>query len=164
MNKMKFLLFFLIININSFAQSERTSELYKQIKEKDSLLFNVGFNTCDISQFENLVSHDFEFYHDKGGIYPSKASFIASIKNGLCKVSYQLRRQLIDSTLEVYPLNKDGVLYGAIEIGKHKFYTRKNTGQEFLDGIARFTHVWLLEDGQWKFSRGLSYDHKEIKE
>src|SRR5690606_37776213 len=27
-------------------------------------------------------------------------------------------------------------------------------------GVARFTHVWLLENGQWKLSESLSYDHQ----
>ena len=48
-----------------FGQVQENSELYKTIISKDSLLFNVGFNTCDISQFENLLSNKLEFLHDK---------------------------------------------------------------------------------------------------
>jgi hypothetical protein len=33
-----------------------------------------------------------------------------------------------------------------------------------LTGAAKFIHVWLLENGQWKFSRGISYDHHAEKE
>lgn len=51
-----------------FSQEEKNSALYKTIISKDSLLFNVGFNTCDISQFENLLSDDFEFYYDMDSI------------------------------------------------------------------------------------------------
>jgi len=51
-----------------FSQEEKNSALYKTIISKDSLLFNVGFNTCDISQFENLLSDDFEFYYDLDSI------------------------------------------------------------------------------------------------
>jgi hypothetical protein len=50
-----------------FSQEKKNSELYKIIMSKDSLLFDVGFNTCDISQFENLFSDDLEFYHDRSG-------------------------------------------------------------------------------------------------
>src|SRR5437762_5991653 len=67
------------------AQVEETSELYKTIKSKDSLLFDVGFNTCVLSQFENLLSEKFEFYHDKDSITSSKSRFISDFKNGLCK-------------------------------------------------------------------------------
>lgn len=33
---------------SAFAQVDKNSELYKTIISKDSLLFKVGFNTCDI--------------------------------------------------------------------------------------------------------------------
>lgn len=75
--------------MQSYSQVQHTVKLYQTLKEKDSLLFTVGFNTCDIDQFENLVSNNFEFYHDKAGITNSKAAFISGIKNGLCKLDYQ---------------------------------------------------------------------------
>ncbi len=84
---------FLISAISNLsAQVQHTDKLYETLKEKDSLLFDVSFNTCDISQFENLVSDNFEFYHDKAGITNSKAAFISGIKNGLCKLDYKPRR------------------------------------------------------------------------
>ena len=61
------------------AQEEKSSDLYKTIMSKDSLLFNVGFNTCDISQFENLFSDDFEFYHDRDSI-SDKELFLLNLK------------------------------------------------------------------------------------
>jgi hypothetical protein len=57
-----------------FSQVKKESELYKTIMEKDSLLFNIGFNTCDVSQFENLLSEKFEFYHDIDGASEKKNS------------------------------------------------------------------------------------------
>src|SRR5258708_7759805 len=105
-----------------FSQVERSSDLYKTIKANDSLLFDLGYNNCDIRQLENLVSENFEFYHDEGGIIPSKAVFIASIRDGICKLDYKARRELIEKKLEIYPLEKKGMLYGAIEKGEHAFY------------------------------------------
>ena len=67
-----FLFCFLTISWFSSAQVESSSVLYKTILEKDSLLFNIGFNTCDISQFEKLLSENFEFFHDKSGISDRK--------------------------------------------------------------------------------------------
>ncbi|UII20720.1 nuclear transport factor 2 family protein [Fulvivirga ligni] len=133
------------------AQEANTSELYLQLKSMDSLLFNVGFNQCDISQFENLTSEDFEFYHDRGGVTRLKDDFVESIKNGVCGGGKStVQRELVENSLQVYPLTQNGVLYGAIQMGVHRFH----------DTTAKFTHVWLLEDGEWKISRALSYDHQ----
>jgi hypothetical protein len=146
-----------------FAQKDKTSELYQTIKARDSLLFDVGFNTCDLSQFENLVSEDFEFYHDEAGITSSKPEFIKSIKEGICNLPYKPRRALDKKSLAVYPLEKNGVLYGAVEEGIHRFYAREKDKAEYLTSTAKFTHVWILENGEWKLSRGLSYNHRQPK-
>ena len=149
-----------LTTFNLYAQVDKSSELFRTLKTKDSLLFNVGFNTCDISQFENLISDNFEFYHDKAGMTLSKSAFISSIKNGLCKLSYKPRRELVENSLQVFPLEKNGVLYGAIQMGTHCFYAIEKDKPEYLTDVAKFTHVWLLENGNWKLSRGLSYDHQ----
>ncbi|WP_306354276.1 nuclear transport factor 2 family protein [Flavobacterium sp. '19STA2R22 D10 B1'] len=159
--------YFLFISvITSFtiqAQEKSSSELYKTIIAKDSLLFTIGFNTCDISQFENLVSSEFKFYHDKGGITPTKADFLISIKKSICNPTnnYKIRRQLIKGTTQVYPLFKDDVLYGAIQMGEHSFYKTEKGKKETEGSTAKFTHVWILENGTWKLSNVLSYDHQE---
>lgn len=160
----KYFLFINLLLITTLitAQVDKTSELYKTIKEKDRLLFNIGFNTCDISQFKKLVSDDFEFYHDQAGITNSKSEFILGIENGLCKLDYKPKRVLDEKSLEIYPLNKNGVLYGAIEIGIHSFYAIEKNKEEYLTSIAKFTHLWILEKGDWKLKRGLSYDHKDF--
>ncbi|MEO4005672.1 nuclear transport factor 2 family protein [Flavobacterium sp. CAU 1735] len=163
MKKTGFLLLLFCLTTTLFGQEQHHSELYRTLQEKDSLLFNVGFNTCDIRQFENLISDHFEFYHDLGGITKSKAEFISGIQNGLCQSEYKSRRALIRESLQVYPLKQNGVLYGAIQTGKHRFYETGKNKQEYPTSIAQFTHVWLLENGVWKFSRGLSYDHQPYK-
>lgn len=161
--KKYFLLFqIILLPIVISAQTEKSSELYQTIKEKDSLLFNLGFNNCDINQFENLVSENFEFYHDQSGITDSKSAFINSIQNGLCKLSYKPKRILIENSLEVYPLKNNGTLYGAIESGIHHFYSIEKDSTEYLTSIAKFSHLWILENETWKLSKGLSFDHKDF--
>lgn len=157
-----FLFLFLATSL-LFSQVAPSSALFRTLKTQDSLLFEVGFNTCDITQFENLVSDDFEFYHDKSGITASKADFIAGIRDGLCKMDYQARRELVENSLEVFPLESNGEIYGAIQAGNHRFYAIEKDKSEYLTSVARFTHVWLLENGLWKLSRGLSYDHTSSK-
>ena len=142
------------------AQVEENSELYQTLRAKDSLLFNVGFNTCDISQFEALVSEDMEFYHDQSGITSSKADFISGTENGLCKLPYKARRELVEGSLQVFPMKNNGALYGAIQTGEHRFYAKYPEKEEVLTSTAIFTHLWLLEEGEWRLSRVLSYDHE----
>jgi len=147
---------------NSKAQLNKNSELHKIILSKDSLLFNIGFNTCDIKQFENLLSDKFEFFHDKDSI-SYKKEFLYNLRNGLCKspTTYQSRRELITESTEIYPLYKNKVLYGAIQTGNHKFYETVSGNKESFASSAKFTHVWLLENGIWKLTKSLSYDHQD---
>lgn len=49
MKKYAFPVFLFLSPMILHAQVQPNSELYKTIMEKDSLLFNVGFNTCNLS-------------------------------------------------------------------------------------------------------------------
>ncbi len=153
------LLFFQIQT--GFSQEEKSSELYKTIISKDSLLFNVGFNTCDISQFENLLSDKFEFYHDLDSI-SDKALFLHNLKKGICLPgkNYKVRRDLAPGSTEIYPLTKNGALYGALQTGIHQFFETSPGQKDKPGSIAKFTHVWLLQNGVWKLARSFSYDHQ----
>lgn len=152
---------FTAIYTASFGQIDAQSELYKTIMSKDSLLFNVGFNTCDIKQFDDLLSDDFQFFHDSDSI-SDKVTFVHNLRNGLCisPTTYQSRRELVAGSTEVYPLYKGDVLYGAIQHGRHKFYETMAGKKEQFGSTAKFTHVWLLENGVWKLVKSLSYDHQ----
>src|SRR5438105_773957 len=89
-----------------FSQVDKSSDLFKTLRANDSLLFNIGFNNLDVKPFEALLSDNFEFYHDEGGITSSKKAFIESIKD-LVKLDYTPRRQLVQNSLKVYPLKKN---------------------------------------------------------
>ncbi len=142
------------------AQLERTSELYKTLKAKDSILFNASFNTCNLIELGQLINDDFEFYHDKAGLLEGKDVFIENTKNSLCKSAADLRRELKKGSLEVFPLNNNkGELYAAIQKGVHSFYENDKKGS-----VAKFTHIWVLKEQEWKLKRVLSYDHKAILE
>ncbi|SNR69586.1 serine hydrolase [Flavobacterium sp. ov086] len=146
-----------------FSQEEKNSKLYKTIMSRDSLLFNVGFNTCDVSQFENLLSNNFEFYHDKDSIQ-DRTLFLKNIRKGLCSATktYQARRDLVEGSTEIYPLAKNGVLYGALQIGIHQFFEPTPDKKDKFGSTARFTHLWILENGVWKLRRSFSYDHQTV--
>lgn len=157
MNKHLITLCFFFTTYSAFAQVDKNSEIYKTILSKDSLLFNIGFNTCDISRFEKLLSNNLNFYHDKDGI-SDKTKFLFDLKNGLCKSpeTRQVQRFLVKESSEVFSLYKNGILYGAIHNGKHMFSEKR----ESQPGIAKFTNVWQLENGEWKLATSFSFDHQ----
>lgn len=149
------------ISVTARAADLSDAELSRVLEEKDHLLFDVGFNTCDLKQFEQLLSDNFEFYHDTDGITPSKAAFLEDMRSGLCHGGdYQARRELVKGSLQVFPLrNKEG-LYGAIQTGRHRFYEKEKGKDEHFASEATFTHLWRLENGEWRLSRVLSYNHQ----
>ena len=143
------------------AQLPTTDELHRTLASRDSLMFDAGFRACDLETFGSCVSENFEFYHDRGGITSGKAAFVESMRKNICGTGVKVTRKLVPNTLETFPLFNNGVLYGAIQHGRHDFYQAKPGMPAVRTGTARFTHLWLLENGEWKFARGLSYDHQE---
>jgi uncharacterized protein DUF4440 len=144
----------------SQAQPLSDSALQATIFHDDSLFWQ-AYNHCDIPGMKAFLTTDCEFYHDKGGPTIGLDALMQAIANGLCKDpgSYALRREAVPGTVNVYPLHKDGIIYGAIISGEHVFYVRQSGKTEYLDGQARFTHLWLLANGNWKMARVLSFDH-----
>ena len=160
--KINSLLLFLVIGLYSAtAQVKPDSELFQKLLEKDSLLFDRGFNECKIDEFENFVSEDLEFYHDQGGLTTNKQDFLENVKNNICSnPDKKPIRKLRQESLEVYPLFQNGKLYGAIQKGIHDFYIKEPGKELYMTSSAKFTHVWILEDKEWILKRVLSYDHK----
>jgi len=161
-------LVFLVILICSIlfsrAQETQQSSLHILLQQKDSILFDAAFNRCDAKTMETLFTEDFEFYHDKGGATLGREEFLAPIRKQCAgqnpDAPQPAKRILTEGSLEVYPLYKDGALYGAIQHGIHSFKFL-NQDKEYQQGdTAKFTHLWVLEDGQWKIKRELSYDHQ----
>jgi len=140
------------------GQESRSSDLYKALRHRDSLIFEVGFNQCNMAPYDTLISDDIEFYHDRGGIEHGKVVFIASVKNNICGQQFRMIRKLADSSLQVFPLYNNGILYGAIQQGEHEFYTDETATPKHV-GAAKFIHLWLIERQRWQLKRVLSYDH-----
>jgi hypothetical protein len=157
------LIFLLFTSMYTRAQVADTSSLFLELKALDSLLFDRGFNHCDIETLQKITSENLEFYHDQGGIDTSKATFIDKIKNGICKLDYKASRQLVDGSLQVFPMYQNGVLYGAIQMGQHEFFALYPGEEIKKTSTALFTHLWLLEDGKWMLARVLSYNHQGVE-
>ena len=124
------------------------SDLFTAVKSLDAKLFD-AYNRCDLTTLGAMVSDDLEFYHDQTGLSVGKAPFIAAIKDNICG---KVQRELLPRTLEVYPLKG----YGAVEIGIHRFHQPAHPEDV---GDARFIMLWHNQDGVWKVTRVISYDH-----
>ncbi|WP_350285359.1 nuclear transport factor 2 family protein [uncultured Croceitalea sp.] len=155
---------FLAACIAATAQESTTSELYKTLKKNDSILFDAAFNKCGIETLNSLFTEDFEFYHDRGGLTEGKAEFIGRIAADCANRNFDLpqpaKRILVDGSLEVYPMYNKGKLYAAIQHGVHRFESLNEQNEYQKGDIAKFTHLWILEDDTWKIKREISYDHR----
>jgi hypothetical protein len=124
--------------------------LFQTIKSLDAKLFD-AYNHCDLDTLGSMVSDDLEFYHDQTGLMVGKAPFLAAIKQNICG---KVQRSLIENTLEVYPLKG----YGAVELGIHRFH---HPNEPDNVGDARFVTIWHDDNGVWKVTRVISYEHNQ---
>ena len=151
------ILIFLSISIcsSTSAQKERKvatteKELFTKIAQLDSSLFE-AYNSKKLDVMKSYFTNDLEWYQDNGGLIGYEKVFInfQSIFNR----DYDLKRNLIKESLEVHPIEG----YGAIEIGKHQFKHIENGKLEI--GTFKFLMIWKNDNGNWKISRVISYDH-----
>jgi len=151
----------LLFAIPTFAQADANSDLFLNLKAQDSIFFELGFNQCDLAYLKSHVSEDLNFYHDQSG-YQDRKTFLENTRKYICSDSGQKPiRKVIPSSLEVFPLYDNGALYAAIQKGIHEFYLREDGKEDVKTNIAKFTHVWILENDVWKLSEVLSYDHQD---
>ncbi|RYF99431.1 MAG: nuclear transport factor 2 family protein [Chitinophagaceae bacterium] len=148
-----------ILNPNKVSCQSKEEQLSQTILHLDSLFWN-AYNSCDDVKSRVFFADDLEFYHDKGGITNGLERLIETFRNNLCSTEgFRIRRVAVPGTLKVYPMHNADTLYGAILSGDHVFYVTDKGKPERLDGKAKFTHLWLLQNGAWKMKRILSYDH-----
>lgn len=156
--KKLFILLLIAAAGTAYAQEPTTSQLYKDVVALDKAIFD-AYNKCDTDAIKIYFSEDVEFYHDKGGVTLGSEALAAATKNNLCsKPGWKIRREVIPTTIKVYPMDN----YGAIITGEHLFYITEN-GKERLEGRALFTHLCRLKDGKWQVTRVLSYSHGPAK-
>jgi hypothetical protein len=159
----RLLSFLLLLCVNVFVhgQVDKGAELFQTLKRLDSTFFERCFNQCDLVYLEKAVHKDLIFFHDQGGMQ-NRQVFLERTKNNICgNADRKPIRKADVNSFEVYPLYNDGRLYGAIQAGVHYFYIREAGKADLLTSTARFTHVWLLENGEWLLKEVLSYAHRE---
>ncbi len=151
-----------LLTQTTFAHEISGDKLLSEFTALDNLLFEESFNKCRTEVLPPIISADFEFYHDIAGIQ-NKAEFLQAVENNIC--SNRVRktiRKLVPDSMEIFPLKKNNVIYGVIQRGIHEFYLRE-TGKDIRkQGVAKFTHLWLLNNGKWQLKRVLSFDHQAV--
>lgn len=161
MKKRSWLLLTVTLTIlNAGAQLAKTDSLFLALKKQDSLFFERSFNLCDLVYLDQTTHPDLVFFHDQGGMQ-HKVEFMAAVKNNICGNTEQKPiRKVTPNSLAVYPLYQNGTLYGVLQTGEHDFYIREKGKADRYSSHAKFSHVWLLDNGRWLLREVLSYDHK----
>lgn len=142
------------------ASAPGETDLEADLAALDARLFEAGFNRCELDGLEEIISPDLEFYHDISGLSTTREAFMEALQRNICSAEGTLKpiRRLDAQSVEIHPLRDNGTLYGAIQTGTHRFYLGREPDAP-LTSIARFSHVWLVEDGAWQLARVLSFDH-----
>ena len=151
------LLLSIFIYSNALAQSQNERkvattqiELFNKVANLDSSLF-AAYNSKNLNLMKTYFTKDLEWYQDNGGLINFEKVF--SNFQSIFNRDYDLKRNLIRESLEVHPIEG----YGAIEIGKHQFKHIENGKLEI--GTFKFVMIWKNDNGNWKISRVISYDH-----
>ena len=151
------LLFCLCIFSNAQSQNPHEKKvasteqaLFNKIAQLDSALF-AAYNAKNLPLLKTYFTTDLEWYQDNGGLITFDQVF--SNFQQIFNRDYDLKRNLVEGSLEVHPIQG----FGAIEIGKHQFKHIENGKLEV--GTFKFLMIWKNENGTWKISRVVSYDH-----
>jgi hypothetical protein len=141
---------------STYCRHAGDEALTKTIAALDSDVFD-AYNRCDLKKFASFFVPNVEFYHDKGGATFDRKSVVANTKKYICN---KVRRELIASTLKVYPIRD----FGAIEEGEHRFCQRPvaPTTTETCEGVAKFVIIWKHVDTAWTITRVMSYGHRSL--
>lgn len=145
----------------AYSQESKDSQLFLNLKKQDSIFFERGFNQCDFDFLNQAIHKDLMFYHDKSGIQ-TRETFLENTRKYICSnINKKPIRKVEEKSLVVFPMYNNGVLYGAIQHGNHNFFIREKNKVDVQTGAAKFTHLYLLENGNWILREVFSYDHKE---
>ena len=129
--------------------------LFDELARMDSALFEASFVLCDAAKANAIFSDDVEFYHDKDGF--SSGEQVRENTRRLtasCPREHGITRTVVPGSLRVHPIAG----YGAAQVGVHRFDERGAA----TSTLARFVHVWRLQDKKWCLARVLSLDHEAV--
>ena len=156
-----FALFLFSLTTSAKAQVDENAALFKTVMALDSQLFDEGFNNCRLDVTAKLADDNLEFFHDKSGTQ-NRAQFLLAMKNNVCgNPEGKPVRTLVAGSTKIFALENNGELYGAVQQGEHRFHLKGTDTAKAGYTVAKFTHVWILNKGQWQLKSAISYDHQQ---
>jgi hypothetical protein len=133
--------------------AENNDNLSKHLQTKDSLLFDIAFNSCDVGKLSTILANDFVFLQDRGleGAtgHQGRQEFEAKLKSACerkAKGEGSMRRELVKNSLQTFPINSSE----AIQTGVQRFYMSEKGGKETMVEVSKFTRNWRKENRTWK--------------
>jgi hypothetical protein len=153
------LCFCLSISAGALAQTAPTA-IERELAAKDSLLFDIAFHTCNVTNLSNLFDDNFVFFHDNGLLQPTQtqpyAQFKESLKNncdGMGKNGVAMRREVVKGTMQVFLTSATE----AVQTGVQRFYMKQGSNKEQIVEESKFTRSWHKEGGNWKLALETDY-------
>ncbi len=139
----------LVMSIQTQAQVDKESELYKTIIDLDTRLFD-SYNACSdpdqLKKHAALYAEDIEFFHDMGGLATSKPGIIESIRKNICG---KVKREYIEGSMEVHRIPN----YGVVAMGLHKFH---NLVEKSVSKPSKFISFWRIKGDSYEMAKVVS--------
>ncbi|MGO4293336.1 nuclear transport factor 2 family protein [Chitinophaga sp. RAB17] len=138
----------------STAQNAKGADaLFRQLAYKDSMLFDIAFNTCNVKAIGTVLSKDFVFFHDNGydgiTVDQSLSSFTANLEKFCANPDNKMRREIVKGSLQAFAVGADE----AVQTGVQRLYMiRKNQPEQLIEA-SKFTRTWKKTAGDWKMTQ-----------
>jgi len=142
-------------NPDSLAEGRRT---FAELLQKDSLLFDAAFHTCDRKELEGVLTDDFAFYHDNGYDNPTTLEthdqFTGGVQKNFCGLEApKMRRELIRGTVQVFRLSDREV----IQTGVQRFYVLTAGKADQMVEESKFSRDWQRTGSGWRMAREMDF-------
>ena len=132
--------------------------LFADLQQKDSLLFDAAFHTCDPKVLETVLVADFVFYHDNG--YDNRTTrethdeFTEGVQKNFCSAQgAKMRREIVKGTLQVFQLSAQE----AMQTGVQRFYVLTAGEADRLVEESKFSRTWQKKGDDWKMASELDF-------
>ena len=145
------------------AQELPNAPLFQIMKQQSRLLYERGFNGCDMKYLESVCHKDLKSFYEKEEAQ-DRVKFFEDVQKFHCTSGAVKTVRIVDpGSLEVIPLKQKDSLYGAVQSGIINFYRREPGKPDVLTGTGGFTHVWLLEKDKWLLKEIMSFGYRKAE-